>query len=221
MSLTPSISEIEPGLFIGNSRSSYDSATLRNNDIIAIVTVDISRFCQRSSEDDGPVVPIDHHMLVPALDSPTQDLLVHMSETCDFIDRMFLTVQPPQSSILSQWDSEKRIERITSAQGSGGVLVNCGQGISRSATMVIAYLMRKHGAKLDNVLATVRAKRKVKPNLNFMAQLKVWEEVGYEIWEDGEKKIPKVQYQAYLEKRAADLKAKGRTGNEPIQILSL
>jgi hypothetical protein len=160
-------------------------------------------------------------MLVPALDSSTQDLLVHMSETCDFIDRMFLTVQPPPSSILSQQDPEKRIERSTSAQGSSGVLVNCGQGISRSATMVIAYIMRKHSAKLDDVLATVRAKRKVKPNLNFMAQLKVWEEIGYEIWEDGEKKIPKVQYQAYLEKRAADLKAKGRTGNEPIQILSL
>jgi len=101
------------------------------------------------------------------------------------------------------------------------VLVNCGQGISRSATMVIAYLIRKHGTKLDDVLATVRAKRKAKPNPNFIAQLKVWEEAGYEIWGDGEKKIPKVQYQAYLEKMAADLKAKGRTGIEPIQILSL
>ena len=106
--VTSSISEIEPGLFIGNSRTSYDSATLRNNNIIAIVTIDNGRFCQQSSGDEGPVVPIDHHMLVPALDSSTQDLLVHMNETCDFIDRMFLTVKPPPSR-LSQQDPEKRI----------------------------------------------------------------------------------------------------------------
>jgi hypothetical protein len=81
--------------------------------------------------------------------------------------------------------------------------------------------MRKHGTQLEDALAAVQAKRKVKPSANFMAQLVVWEQVGYQIWGDAEKQVPKEPYAAYREKRAALLKAKGLTGNEPIGPINL
>ena len=54
----------------------------------------------------------------------------------------------------------------------------------------------------------------MKPNDNFMRQLKVWGEVEYQIWEDEAKEIPKTAYKVFLDRRAADLKAKGLTGDE-------
>ncbi|MCJ1367717.1 hypothetical protein MMC16_006851 [Acarospora aff. strigata] len=219
---SPSISEIEPGLFIGNATSSHHTLTLRNNHITAIVSLVNARLIPWTLAQNRELVPKDRHLWIECVDSSTQDILVHMGNICDFIDRMFLPrVQPPSSTLPSQPNPDTHVEASPSAQPPGGVLVHCDQGISRSTTIVVAYLMRKHGAKREDVLAAVRAKRKVRPSPNFMAQLEVWEQVGYQIWEDGEGKIPKEPYRAYTERRAADLKAKGLTGNEPMRPLNL
>ncbi|TFK53951.1 phosphatases II [Heliocybe sulcata] len=56
------------------------------------------------------------------------------------------------------------------------VMVHCVWGMSRSASIVIAYLIAKHGMTLDAALAWCRLKRAVvKPNRGFMAQLKDYE----------------------------------------------
>lgn len=56
------------------------------------------------------------------------------------------------------------------------VLVYCKQGVSRSASIVIAYLMAKTRAKLENVHAYVRKRRiQIRPNDGFMKQLKNFE----------------------------------------------
>ena len=49
---------------------------------------------------------------------------------------------------------------------SGRVLVHCSQGVSRSATIVIAFLMWKTGATYDETFASVKAIRGVaNPNI--------------------------------------------------------
>nr|XP_027116202.1 dual specificity protein phosphatase 1-like isoform X1 [Coffea arabica] len=54
----------------------------------------------------------------------------------------------------------------------GGVLVHCFMGRSRSVTVVVAYLMKKHGMSLSQALEHVRNKRPVaSPNPGFMSQL--------------------------------------------------
>ena len=88
-------------------------------------------------------------------------------------------------------------------------------GVSRSATAVIAYLMRKHQKPMEDVLPAVKEKRKIRPNPNFVEQLRVWGAVGYQIWADDERTVPKEPYRVYLEGRSERLKAKGLTGDEP------
>ncbi|XP_055818113.1 dual specificity protein phosphatase 1-like isoform X2 [Solanum dulcamara] len=54
----------------------------------------------------------------------------------------------------------------------GGVLVHCFAGKSRSATIVIAYLMKKHGMSRSEAFQLVKSKRPVvSPNAGFMTQL--------------------------------------------------
>lgn len=63
-----------------------------------------------------------------------------------------------------------------SAGGGGSVLVHCYHGVSRSAAIVAAYLMRAHKLSLDSALGRVRAHRPcASPNDGFLAQLRLFE----------------------------------------------
>jgi dual specificity phosphatase 12 len=56
------------------------------------------------------------------------------------------------------------------------VLLHCQMGISRSATMTIAYLMKSRGWSYKKALAYVEGKRpRINPNPGFHRQLQVWE----------------------------------------------
>ena len=75
--------------------------------------------------------------------------------------------------------------------------------------------------KREEVQAFVQTKQRVKPSANLTRQLQVWEQVGYQVWEDEEQTVPKAPYQAFLDDRAALLKKKGLTGHEPLAPLCL
>ncbi|EPS65926.1 hypothetical protein M569_08851, partial [Genlisea aurea] len=66
---------------------------------------------------------------------------------------------------------------IDEAKSNGGaVLVHCFAGRSRSATVVVAYLMSKTGMSLSQAMEHVRNRRPVVcPNYGFMQQLEAYE----------------------------------------------
>ncbi|KAM3477487.1 hypothetical protein MY5147_002668 [Beauveria neobassiana] len=191
-----SITEIRRQLFIGNQYSSHRHPTLTEHKITAIVSIMDARLLLWTCN-TRPFVTEENHLFIRCADNSTMNVLPFMSQVCDFIE-----------------------ERISTDEDAN-MLVHCREGISRSATVVIAYLMRKYGLSADEALAEVKAKRKVKPNSNFMDQLRVWGAVGFQIWQDDDETVPKGEYQAYLDERAVRLKAKGLTGEEPIGIQNL
>lgn len=61
-------------------------------------------------------------------------------------------------------------------QNGGRVLLHCKAGISRSATICLAYLMFTKGYSLEEAYQYVHSRRSViSPNLNFMRQLDEFE----------------------------------------------
>lgn len=53
----------------------------------------------------------------------------------------------------------------------GKVLVHCLQGLSRSATLVLAFLIIKKGMSVTEAVELVRSKRRIYPNDGFLQQL--------------------------------------------------
>ena len=66
---------------------------------------------------------------------------------------------------------------MDSAIESGGIIfVHCMAGISRSATSVICYLMKKYSWSLAKTTSFVKSRRSVIcPNFGFARQLQEWE----------------------------------------------
>lgn len=59
----------------------------------------------------------------------------------------------------------------------GKIIINCARGISRSATIVIAYLMFRYKMSLnDSFNLIVRLRPQVRPNSNFRRQLQLYEQ---------------------------------------------
>ena len=56
-------------------------------------------------------------------------------------------------------------------------MVNCWQGASRSATVVLAFLMMHHNMELSAVLAQVKTRRDIRPNNGFLKQLVTLENI--------------------------------------------
>ncbi|XP_050983620.1 protein phosphatase Slingshot homolog 3 [Labeo rohita] len=75
------------------------------------------------------------------------------------------------TDLLSHWNNTYMF--ISEARKSGqAILVHCKMGVSRSASTVIAYLMKQQGWTLDHALNHVRERRPiVQPNEGFLKQL--------------------------------------------------
>lgn len=73
---------------------------------------------------------------------------------------------------------EEAFEFIEEAHRAGqGLLIHCQAGVSRSATIVIAYLMKHTWMTMTDAYKFVKARRPIiSPNLNFMGQLLEFEE---------------------------------------------
>ncbi|KAN0062948.1 tyrosine protein phosphatase yvh1 [Thecaphora frezii] len=66
--------------------------------------------------------------------------------------------------------------------GSGTVLIHCQAGCSRSVAIAAAYLMHTRRISAHDAVQMIQARRaRAQPNAGFMAQLELYEQVGFEI----------------------------------------
>jgi len=77
------------------------------------------------------------------------------------LEQIFLSIFFPVCSFIENAESKNSM-----------VLIHCGEGVSRSCTLTISYLMIKKGMSLKDSLLLVKKKRpQCNPNNGFMRQL--------------------------------------------------
>ena len=82
----------------------------------------------------------------------------------------------PEAQILPHF--ETAFEFINEGMNSGCVLVHCNAGVSRSVTVVVAYLMKTKNMSLKQALDLVKTKRPTMcPNEGFQTQLQTYEDI--------------------------------------------
>lgn len=90
----------------------------------------------------------------------------------DGFDYKCIPVRDNESENISCWFSDALQFIETIRKKDGKVLVHCRAGISRSATICIAYLMVHNSLSLDQAFDFIRERRRIiSPNMNFMQQL--------------------------------------------------
>lgn len=153
--------EIIPRLWLGSIDPTHDVEFFRSYGITHVVTA-----LEAASYDATRIVtPYEHttryttqamvdagvkQFHVPVYDYPNAPLWYHLAESCRFIHTALTT-------------------------GSGVVYVHCFAGISRSSTIVAAYLILRDALTPNAAIERIRALRpQVDPNPGFRAQLDWW-----------------------------------------------
>ncbi|XP_076020853.1 dual specificity protein phosphatase 26-like [Genypterus blacodes] len=133
--------EVWPRLYIGDQHGAENRADLSLHRITHILNA-------AQSKTRGPNIYEGMnitYMGIEARDSYDFDMSVNFQKAADFIHRAL--------------------------SGGGKVLVHCFVGVSRSATLVLAYLMLKQNLTLVEAICAVKDNRGVMPNRGFLRQL--------------------------------------------------
>ncbi|XP_053722023.1 dual specificity protein phosphatase 13-like [Synchiropus splendidus] len=138
------VDEVWPDLFLGDMSIANDRYSLWKLGITHVVNAAHGRmFCLGSHDFYGSAV--DYYG-VPADDSPSFDLSPYFLPSAEYIQRALDTA-------------------------GARVLVHCAVGVSRSASLVLAYLMIQHHFTLLEAIMKVKQHRWIFPNKGFLKQL--------------------------------------------------
>ena len=149
----PDVAEITPGLFLGGWRAAADSQLLARLGVTCVLNLCAAGALRSHGIERRVVWPaVEHRLSIAARDEPDYPLSDHFEECITFIN------------------SARASSRV--------VLVHCRAGASRSASVVIAYLMAANGLSLAAADSLTTSRRPdCSPNSGFHAQL-----VSLEAW---------------------------------------
>jgi predicted protein tyrosine phosphatase len=146
---------VEDFIFLGGILHAHDTAVLNALNIRHILNLTtFSESFFQSKRDPVKPSPSDQMKLqISITDMQKSDIKSKFVEAIQFIEEVKQNRKPG--------------ERL---------LIHCAQGVSRSSTIVIAYLMKSQNMKLQEALSHVRQNRRIiNPNPGFMKQLSQFE----------------------------------------------
>ncbi|XP_013097019.2 dual specificity protein phosphatase 3-like [Biomphalaria glabrata] len=138
--------EIEPGLWLGNGDLAKKLDALKDMKVTHVVNACMgNKLNQVDTNADYYQAANIHFYGIPAVDLSSFNIIPFLRPAADYIEQALAN--------------------------KGIVLVHCQLGISRSASLVIAYLMLKRNMDFKNAVQYVRQRREIFPNDGFLKQL--------------------------------------------------
>ncbi|KAK2184085.1 hypothetical protein NP493_283g03021 [Ridgeia piscesae] len=139
--------EVYPGIFLGDVSIAKDKEGLRRIGVTHVLNAAQGRKFNQIDTDDAFYSDIGVAFLgIPAIDVFGFKMSKYFATATDFIE----------NALCSE---------------GGKVLVHCQQGLSRSSSLVLAFLMLKRGLRAVDACTTLRQIRPVMPNDGFLEQL--------------------------------------------------
>ncbi|XP_078055733.1 dual specificity protein phosphatase 13A-like [Mustelus asterias] len=139
------IDEVWPNLYIGDMTIAHDRFRLWKLGITHVLNAAHKQIASSGCQDFYGT-GMDYYG-IEGRDLPNFDIAAHFSSASEYIHRAL--------GVLG-----------------GKVFVHCAFGYSRSATLVLAYLMTYHHLSLFDALKTVTSHRRIFPNRGFLRQLR-------------------------------------------------
>ncbi|KAM9323759.1 dual specificity protein phosphatase 13B-like [Gastrophryne carolinensis] len=143
---TGHVNQVWPKLYLGDAFTARDKSVLRQLGITHIVNAAAGKYRINTGPEFYRDLNIDYYG-VEADDHPLFDMSVHFSSVAHFI-------------------------RVGLQSPNGKVLVHCAMGISRAASLVLAFLMISEGLSVVDAIRSVGEHRDICPNPGFLEQLR-------------------------------------------------
>lgn len=124
---------------------------------------------------------LEKHAIRSILSIDSVPLPVHITDHPNLRVRHIQAADVPREDLIRHFEDSNRFIADSLSEGRH-VLVHCYFGVSRSATIVIAYMMQKYRLGYEAAFQRVKAKRIfVMPNPGFVNQLKLYGRMAYRI----------------------------------------
>ncbi|XP_056153425.1 dual specificity protein phosphatase 13-like [Lampris incognitus] len=140
------LDEVHPRIYIGDMYAAKDKRTLQAHHITHVLNAADGKFNVNTGASFYRDKNITYHG-VEAFDMPTFDMSPFFHPAANFIKNAL-------------------------SSPAGKVLVHCAMGLSRSSTLVLAYLMIHEDMTLVEAMRAVSANRNICPNAGFLEQLR-------------------------------------------------
>lgn len=148
----PSYNEVLPRLYLGDLATATNRQEMSRLGITDMITAEIKPI---PSQELAPTV--QRYLFINVMDHSKQDLLSHFDTSNQFIES---ALKSPNNKIY----------------------VHCVVGVSRSATLVIAYIMKTRCMTYQEAYDLVVQKRSIiDPNEGFVKQLVLFHKMGYTV----------------------------------------
>uniref|UniRef100_A0A8D3CSM6 Dual specificity protein phosphatase n=1 Tax=Scophthalmus maximus TaxID=52904 RepID=A0A8D3CSM6_SCOMX len=138
------LDEVQPRIYIGDMYAAKDKRTLQARHITHVLNAADGKFNVNTGQSFYRDANITYHG-VEAFDMPSFNLSPFFYRAASFIKNAL-------------------------SAPTGKVLVHCAMGLSRSSTLVLAYLMIHDNMTLAVAIAAVSANRNISPNAGFLDQ---------------------------------------------------
>ncbi|NXY70149.1 DS13B phosphatase, partial [Glareola pratincola] len=140
------VDEVWPNIFLGDAWAARSKTTLQSLNITHILNAADGPYSINTGAKYYKDLQIEYYG-VEAFDDPSFDLSIFFYDAANFIGKALNT-------------------------SGGKVFVHCAMGVSRSASLVLAFLMIHENMTLVDALKTVSAHRDICPNSGFLSQLR-------------------------------------------------
>ncbi|NXH16212.1 DS13B phosphatase, partial [Bucco capensis] len=140
------VDEVWPNIYLGDAWAARSKTTLQSLNITHILNAADGPYSINTGAKYYEDLQIEYYG-VEAFDDPSFDLSIFFYDAANFIGKALNT-------------------------SGGKVFVHCAMGVSRSASLVLAFLMIHENMTLVDALKTVSAHRDICPNSGFLSQLR-------------------------------------------------